>query len=166
MEAQTIRIRRITHLVFCPLLPLCGIKYHLPLFQRCQTQFQSFSSAKSSCIFRLTLVITLRSRGKRSQKEVSVIGESQRCQCSISKPAIVPEKHSSSCFFGCRTRGTQYNFLIKGMHLEHTELVSDVFTEIKLVDLDLFSYILISCHHPFVTKGSRARPTAFLTLCE
>lgn len=47
---------------------LRGIKYRSLLLRHCQTQFQSFSSAKSSCIFRLRFMITLRS-GNRARKK-------------------------------------------------------------------------------------------------
>lgn len=64
--------QHLTHLVFCPLLPLGGIRYHSLLLQHCQTQFQSFSSAKSSCIFRLRFVIKLRSGNGARGKSVGL----------------------------------------------------------------------------------------------
>lgn len=67
---KQIQIRSITHLVSRPLLPLRGTKYHSLLLQHCQTQFQSFSSAKSSCIFRLSFMITLRSGNRARRKSV------------------------------------------------------------------------------------------------
>lgn len=151
MEAQTIRIRGITHLVSCP---LCGIKYRSLLLQHCQTQFQSFSSAKSSCIFSGS---DSRSRcgqetePRRSQCDWRI----STSQCNISKSAISPWKRQQGEKTTVRAQFCQLlrieasiNSLIKETHLKACSY------EIKDVDLNLLLLIWSSCQHALVAKSS------------
>lgn len=127
MEAQTIQIRSITYLVFCPLPPLHGIRYHSLLLQHCQTQFKDFNLPNQADF--LAQIHDHTAVGKQSQEEVSVIGKSQWASVAFHSLLSFAKTQVPAQFPLCRKKST--NFLIKGFHLKYTER-SSLLMRIKL----------------------------------
>lgn len=128
-------------------------KVSLLLFQHCQTQFQSFSSARSSYLSLLTLACHA-AAGKRSQEELAVIGALSSCQCIVlnfpSKAPLLAQHWQA------RLLKKPINLLIKGAHLKCTVRSYYVFTEIKTGDANKLPYAVIFCH-PWETNGHVAK---------
>lgn len=103
-ETQTVRIRSITHFASCPLLPLSDIKYHSLLhLSTVKLNFKVFHLPNPAA-YSGSHSWWCCGRGKRSQKEVSVIGESQRGRVAFQSRLSFPENASFGCRRARRTR--------------------------------------------------------------
>lgn len=112
MTAQTVQSGSITHLLLSsprPLRRLVGIKYHSLVLRHCQTQFQSFSSAKSSCIFYGS---DSRSRcGRetepgRSRRDWQI--STSQCSVSLCLSFPPPEKHGTCRPPACKEEANRF----------------------------------------------------------